>query len=228
MSASAQAMIGGSYELFEAVVVDEAEPGRLTVRTAEDAALIEARNAVLGYRPTEGDRVVCTPSGRGLAYVTGVLVTHAHGPELRAGGAVARVEDGRLVVRGEDDALLVSFDPEAGVARVVSAKVRIEAGEELVLEAPEVTVKAERLTHQVSDLVTEAVRVSTSADRWELRVNRLTERAQRAFRDVEGLFQTRAGSLRSIAREGLSLFSRRTSIRSEKDTAIDGERVFLG
>ena len=46
----------------------------------------------------------------------------------------------------------------------------------------------------------EAVRISTSADRWELHVNKLTERARTAFRDVEGLFQTRAGSLRSIAR----------------------------
>jgi hypothetical protein len=227
MSAPAQIVLPHGLPLFEAVVVDVADPGRLTIRTAEDAAIVEARNAVLGYQPTAGDRVLCAPSGR-VAYVTGVLVASATSAELRAGDAVARVEDGKLVVRGEDGALLVTFDPGTGIARVSSAEVRIEASERLVLASPEVTVEAEKLTHRVTDLVTEAVRISTSADRLDVRVNKLTERAKTAFRDVEDLLQTRAGTLRSIAREGMALFAKRTSIRSEKDTAIDGERVFLG
>lgn len=48
------------------------------------------------------------------------------------------------------------------------------------------------------------------------------------FRDVQALLQTRAGTVRSIAREGMSLFADRTTIRSKKDTAVDGERVLLG
>lgn len=216
-----------SAELFEAVVVAETDPGRIALRRAEDGLLVEGRNAVLGYRPSEGDRVVCSAGARTI-YVTGVLVAPPQPLELRAGDVSARVEEGRIVVRAESGAVLVSYDPAQRTARLESGVLALEASERIALKAPEVTVEAERLTQKVADLVTEAERIATSADRWELRVNRLTERAKNAFRDVEALMQTRAGTLRSIAREGMSLFARRTSIRSEKDTAIDGERVFLG
>lgn len=213
---------------FEAVIVAETDPGRVSLRRSDDAGVHEARNAVLGYRPSAGDRVLCTEGARGV-YVTGVLVASV-ATELRVAGASAQVEAGRIVIRDEGGTVLVSHDPAAGVTRVSASQttLAIEATERLELKAKEVSVEAERLTHRVADLVTDAERISTSADRWELRVNRLTERAKNAFRDVECLLQTRAGTLRSIAREGMSLFARRTSIRSEKDTAIDGERVLLG
>ncbi len=216
-------------DLFEAVVIEESDPGRVRVRRTDDASVHEARNAAAGYRPSAGDRVVCIAGLRG-AYVTGVLVAGPRAVELRAGDASARVEEGRIVVRGDEGELLLSYDPEGRVARVSTSRaaLAIEASERLDLEAKEITMVAERLTQRVADLVTDAERVSTSADRWELHVNRLTERAKNAFRDVEALLQTRAGTLRSIAREGMSLFARRTSISSEKDTAIDGERVLLG
>ena len=89
-------------------------------------------------------------------------------------------------------------------------------------------IEADRLLQTVRDLVTEAERVSTSTGRWDLRAQRITERARDVFRDVESLLQTRAGTIRSIARAGMSLFANRTSIRSKKDTAVDGERVLLG
>jgi hypothetical protein len=216
-------------EVFEAIVIGDAEPGRVSLRRPDDPRACEARNAVIGYTPTAGDRVVCVAGGRGV-YVTGVLVAAPQKPpELRVGDARALVEEGRIVVRDESGALIVSYDPTLGVARVAGATVlALEAADRLELKSKEITVDAERLTQRVGDLVTEADRVATSADRWDLRVNKLTERAKNAFRDVEALFQTRAGTLRSIAREGMSLFADRTSIRSKKDTALDGERVLLG
>ncbi|MCB9598620.1 MAG: DUF3540 domain-containing protein [Sandaracinaceae bacterium] len=216
-------------ELFEALIVEVIEPGRLSLRRPDVARVVEARVALVGYRPTAGDRVLCVANDR-AAYVTGVLVAGETSPEPSPSGARATVEDGNIVVRAEDGVLLLSFDPVSGVTRVRSQTtvLSIEATEKLELKAPDVCVEAERFTSRVGDLVTEAHRVSTSADRWELRANRIVERAKNAFLDVDGMLQTRAGTLRSIAREGMSLFARRTSVRSEKDTSIDGQRVLLG
>ncbi len=216
-------------EVFEAIVIADADRGRVSLRRPDEPRAYEARNAVIGYTPTAGDRVVCVAGARGV-YVTGVLVAPPQEPvELRAGDARALVEEGRIVLRGSDGELIVSYDPALGVARVAGAAVlELEATERLELKSKTITLDAESLTQRVGDLITEADRIATSADRWDLRVNKLTERAKNAFRDVEALFQTRAGTLRSIAREGMSLFANRTSIRSKKDTAVDGERVLLG
>jgi hypothetical protein len=213
-------------EVFEALVVEVHEHGRVSLRRADGAGTaFEARSAVHGYCATSGDRVLCTAGSRGV-YVTGVLM--APPPELRAGGARAAVEAGELVVRGADGTIVLRYDAETGVIRVSSANTVIEATDRLELKGKEVSVEAERLVQRVGALVTEAESIATSVDRWELRANRITERARNVFRDVEALLQTRAGTLRSIAREGMSLFANRTTIRSKKDTAVDGERVLLG
>lgn len=221
-------------ELYEAVVAG-VEDGRVSARRADRGGLrVEARNAVHGYRPRTGDRVLCTERD-GAVYVTGVLVAAPaevpaeHGV-LACGEATARVEEGELVVRAADGTLLVSFDPSSGVTRVSAQQtvLSIEAAERLELKAPEVRVDAERLVQHVRHLVTEAEQIATSTARWDLRAGQITERARNVFRDVRDLVQTRAGTVRSIAREGMSLFAQRTSIRSKKDTAIDGERVLLG
>ncbi len=216
-----------TIEVFEALVIEAHEHGRVALRIAHQpgASAIEARSAIHGYRAASGDRVLCTRGARGV-YVTGVLMAPA--PVIRAGGASAEIEGGEIVIRGADGSVVVRYDAETGVTRVHAESTVVEGMERLELKAKEVSVTAERLVQRVGAVVTEADSVATSADRWELRANRITERARNVFRDVEALLQTRAGTLRSIAREGLSLFANRTSIRSKKDTAIDGERVLLG
>ncbi len=226
-SARAHGDAAPSREIFEALVVEAHESGRVTLRRADGApATMEARCAVHGYAAAAGDRVLCTAAERGT-YVTGVLLS---APQLRAGETCARIEDGALVLRAADGAHILRHDPAAGVTHVSSERtvLSIESAERLELRAKEVSVEAERLVKRVGALVTEAEQVATSVDRWELRANRITERARNVFRDVEALLQTRAGTVRTIARAGLSLFANRTSIRSKKDTAIDGERVLLG
>lgn len=214
-------------EVFEALVVEVHDHGRVTLRSAHapTGVAMEARVAVHGYSPSCGDRVLCTAGARG-SYVTGVLM--APSPELRTGDACVRVEDGELVIRGADGTVILRYDAESRVTRVCSEHTVIEGTERLELKAKEVSVDAERLVQRVRALVTEAESVATSTDRWELRANRISERARNVFRDVQALLQTRAGTVRSIAREGMSLFADRTTIRSKKDTAVDGERVLLG
>lgn len=216
----------GGHAPFEARVTAVHEHGRVLLRRADGATTpLEARCAVYGYQPTVGDRVLCAESDRAV-YVTGVLM--APTPELRLGRTSARIEHGEIVLRGVDGALILRHDVDAGVTRVCSDHTVVEASERLDLTAKEIHLDAERLVQRVTELVTEAESIATSADRWQLRANRIHERARNVFRDVESLLQTRAGTLRSIAREGMSLFARRTSIRSKKDTTVDGERVLLG
>jgi len=227
MSQPSSDEIFSAAELFEAVV-QAVEDGRLEVRHADrGGARLEARNAVHGYAPSEGDRVLCAGRG-GAIYVTGVLM--APPPTLPLGDATARVESGQLVIRGEDGELVLSFDPSSGETRLRAGRAALvlEAAERLSLRAPEVTVDAEQLTQRVGRLVTEADQIATSVQRWDLRAGKITERARDAFRDVKNLLQTRAGTVRTIARGGLSMFAARTHIRSKKDTAVDGERVLLG
>ena len=57
---------------------------------------------------------------------------------------------------------------------------------------------------------------------------RILERANNVFRTVEGVIDTRAGRLRSLARETTQVRSGATSITSKEDTFIDGRRVLLG
>lgn len=211
---------------FEAVVT-AAVDGSLEVRRADRQGRIEARNAVHGYAPTSGDRVLCTAHGD-TTYVTGVLV--AAPPALRLAGATARVEDGHLVVRADDGTIVVRFDPASGETRVRAdhSALTLEASERLELRAPDVTVEADRLIQRVGRLTTEAGQVSTSTQRWDLRAGQVTERARNVFRDVRDLLQTRAGTLRSIARGSVTLFGQRTTVRSKDDTSIDGARVLLG
>lgn len=230
MSQASSEGLLGIGELYEAVIAS-VEDGRVSARRADRTGLrIEARNAVHGYRPSPGDRVLCSEQGNAV-YVTGVLVAASNDrAELRCGDATARLEEGRLVLRAADGAVIVSFDPSSGVTRVSASDrvLSLDAAERLELKAPEVTIDADRLVQRVRHLVTEAEQVATSTARWDLHTVQLTERARNVFRDVSELLQTRAGTMRSIAREGMSFFAQRTSIRSKKDTAIDGERVLLG
>ncbi len=212
----------------EAVVLGVPEPGRVEVRLTDGGGMLTARIAVVGYDPHTGDRVLVLTNARGDGYVVGVLL--ASTPAARAGDVSVRVEGSEIGLYRDDGTLVLRYDAERGETVLASpgdlvleareGRVRI-AGAQLELTAAQIVQKTE-------SLVTEAGSIAFSTDRWELRANRLKERARDAFIDVENLMQTRAGQLRTIARRTMQLFAERTSIRSREDTAVDGKRVLLG
>ncbi|KYF76632.1 hypothetical protein BE11_41125 [Sorangium cellulosum] len=77
-------------------------------------------------------------------------------------------------------------------------------------------------------IATTAAHIAATAGRMEIQAERLIERARDAYREVDGLLQTRARRARSLIREAYQLVSERTSMVSKKETSIDGERVLLG
>lgn len=75
---------------------------------------------------------------------------------------------------------------------------------------------------------TTAEKIATNAERYEVVARRVVEKARDVFRTAAGLYEQRAGRQRSLVEGTLSMRSKRTTIVSEKDTAIDGEQVLLG
>lgn len=135
-------------------------------------------------------------------------------PTLRSvrtsGGASAEVDGERLVLRDTRGTIVVVYDAERGTAEIA-----VPTGD-LVLSAPngKITMKARE--------------VECEAGRIELRADRIFERARDLYRDVEGLLQTRADRVRTLATGAYQLFAKRVNVLAEEDAAVDGKRVLLG
>ena len=126
------------------------------------------------------------------------------------GGASAEADGERLVLRDPRGAIVVVYDAERGTAEIAAP-----AGD-LVLSAPK------------GKIALKALEVECEAGRIELRADRIFERARDLYRDVEGLIQTRAERVRTLATGAYQLFARRVNVLAEEDAAVDGKRVLLG
>jgi hypothetical protein len=135
-------------------------------------------------------------------------------PTLRAvhtpGGASAEVDGERLVLRDTRGAIVVVYDAERGTAEIAAPK------GDLLLSAPH------------GKIALRAQEVECEAGRIELRADRIFERARDIYRDVEGLLQTRAERVRTLATGAYQLFAKRVNVLAEEDAAVDGKRVLLG
>lgn len=127
-----------------------------------------------------------------------------------AGGASAEADGERLVVRDRRGAIVVVYDAERGTAEIV-----VPEGD-LVLGAPK------------GKIALRALEVECEAGRIELRADRIFERARDVYREVEGLIQTRAERVRTLARGAYYLFAKRVNVAAEEDASVDGKRVLLG
>jgi hypothetical protein len=126
------------------------------------------------------------------------------------GGASAEAHGERLVLRDPRGAIVVVYDAERGTAEIAAP-----AGD-LVLSAPKGKISLK------------ALEVECEAGRIELRADRIFERARDLYRDVEGLLQTRAERVRTLATGAYQLFAKRVNVLAEEDAAVDGKRVLLG
>lgn len=217
-----------------------------------DGCSVSARVAVLGYVPAVGDRVLV--HGRAWqCYVIGVLhaaqpcsvepctvqppSTHApaavvqpHAVHAADGARAVMVERG-IELRDREDRLLVRYDSESG-ALTLSAdadlnllaphgNILMQAGGTFNLSAQHTRLASPRLELESAD-------ADFAFGRIEVRGERLLSKLTDAFVEVERVAETRARRLRTLVETTLELVAQRTSIRSEKDTRIDGNRVLLG
>ncbi|MGK3995189.1 DUF3540 domain-containing protein [Sorangium sp. So ce1024] len=212
-----------------------AEGSTIAIRDASGAVAVtyDAATGAARVAAPAGDLTLAAPRGK-------VVVEAATDVELRArrdvwhragrrvaseagaagerGAAGAGGEAGAGGGRGEagEPGLVV----ERAAVRVSAAAVDVTS-ERASLHTTEATVLAERIA-------TTAAQIAATAGRIEIQAERLIERARDAYREVDGLLQTRARRARSLIREAYQLVSERTSMVSKKETSIDGERVLLG
>lgn len=132
-------------------------------------------------------------------------------PEVSTpGGASATVDGERIVVRNAGGAIVVVFDAERGTAEISAP-----AGD-LTLSAP-----SGRISLRAGEVVCEA-------GRFELRAERIVERAGDVYREIGGVLQTRAGRVRTLVSDVYHVLAKRARIAAEEDAAVDGKRVLLG
>ncbi|MCA9640020.1 MAG: DUF3540 domain-containing protein [Myxococcales bacterium] len=164
----------------------------------------------------------------------GVLHTSTHEDSLRVTsetGAYAERTGSTLALYDNAGRLLVNYDTQSGTLELratadlhlaaPAGSVRVSAGRRIELSAPEAELAGRQLS-----LRGDATQVDFG--RLELRGERLLTRVAEAFVDVERVAETRAKRLRTLVESTLELFAQRTSIRSEKDTRVDGKRILLG
>lgn len=253
---NAMTLPGGAWSVgaMEATIT-HVEPGHVIFRpTRGGCDEGRARVAVLGYAASVGDRVLVQPtSDANATYVIGVIhsasATSAQSSKTitTPHGARVTVEGDSVAIHSEAGALIASYDSATGELRLCAeGDLRLSAPHgRAILEGAqgiEVGGGQGRLTIQGGDAVIRSESTSIHADRvevearvsrwavaeWDLRAERVVERAKNVFRHVDGLLETRAKRLRTLVATTLELRGRRTTVISEKDTRIDGERVLLG
>lgn len=231
---------------FEAEVVAAGGDRAEVRRVGGPSSIVACRSAVPGYAPRAGDRVVVVPLAGGAA-ITGVLGVPA---AVRApSGAVAEVEGDAIVVRDPAGAIVARFDGStltltaasdvaiaapAGKITLDAREIDLRASSRAAISAPdvEVTARAASLHAGEASVAADAVRVvaeeiAHAVGRWEVRAERIVERAAEAYREAE-LAETHADRVRTIARAAFDVVAGRASILSDDDAVIDGKRVLLG
>jgi len=220
----------GAAGLFEAVVskLDEPKSGQLWVRRSvgelrevvggEQEGLLLAQLALVGpYTPALGDRVVVVGDDTGRAhYLLGVLERRHPAP--------VELTDGDLTIQA------------TGRVRLSSGKdLELEAGRAARLSAPQLEVASDAAELKTQQATVIAGRIATTAtmliqnvERLELQAERIMEKSRNVFREASELVQTRAGRIRTLVQGGYNLMSKRTSMVSDEETSIDGEKILLG
>ena len=194
----------------------EIEGGRLELRDAAGRLLVRYEDGHAEIAAPSGDLRLSAPEGR-------VVIESALDLALRSGRDV-NIE----VTRRFEVATPAAADSDATTRLTLD-------GKRAALHAPsvEVTSKSARLATSRATLLARSITVTAESlaqkvVKYELTAERLVEKTKDSFRDASDLAQTRAGRLRTIVKDVLSMHARRSVLISTDETSIDGKKVLLG
>ncbi|MGE3674761.1 MAG: DUF3540 domain-containing protein, partial [Polyangiaceae bacterium] len=145
-------------------------------------------------------------------------------------GARAVVCDDQLELVSSEGQLVACFNTTTGALTLHSmgdltllsaGKLKLRSSEAVELDAPVIRQRCKEF-----GLEAEEARLETT--RWQLRAQRILERSTDVYRRVERVYETRAETIRNVARHGLNFLAERASIISREETRVDGKRVLLG
>lgn len=150
--------------------------------------------------------------------------------EHRPGRSVVHAPEGDLAFAAEG---LLSLTGGQGVRidggpelHVTSRRTRLDT-DRLGAEVGEARVRARDASLVVGTLRTVAERVAERAETVERTAGRVIEKAREAYREVEGLSQTRAGRLRLVAERAFTVLSEQATLKAKDDVKIKGEKIYL-
>lgn len=199
-----------------AEVVGEA----LELRDATGALLVRYRNGSAEVHAPSGDLTLAAPHGRVRLSAALDVEIDAARDLVQRGGRDARLDAGRSVSCAAGTGEHRQLELRSGEATLEAAELRLRAGH-TELTSGRLTVVAHHISHTASVL-------AQNVERYELVAERLVEKTRHSMRDVAELLQTRAGRVRTVVRSTFALWSKRTTLRSQDDTSIDGRKVLLG
>ncbi|MHC4960134.1 MAG: DUF3540 domain-containing protein [Planctomycetota bacterium] len=160
---------------------------------------VDARWALPGLPlPAPGDEVVLT--GTNDLYVVGVITNGAR--------RITATRDSPVSVFDEEGELLFEYSGRR-------ARVRVRGDLELVSERGTVRIVGDRVELEARHTLTTTART-------------IVTRARNAYQAVEKLSQLVAGRMRTLVSGALQMKAKDTSIKSDRDTRIDGEQIHLG
>ena len=167
--------------------------------------------------PVEGDRVLLAIEERGDAFVLAVL-------ERPEGTRTTLALEGDVTLRASKR---LSLSAEETVDVVAGKSVRLAGG------AIELTALATRVSTHALTVVSEAAaaalgRVKLVAKSIDSMMDRLTQRAKRAFRFVEGTEQVRARHIDYAASEIANLRGETTVVTARDLVKVNGEQIHVG
>ena len=126
-----------------------------------------------------------------------------------------RAPDGRLLLEVDEDGAIALCVPRGDLElRAAEGRVRIEGAEGVEIRGPAVVVETAHLRRVVGLL--------------ETRARRIVERSRDAYRDIEGVSQTRAGQVRVVAKKTFRAVAERLRFRAKKDAKLQGDKIYLG
>jgi len=223
---------GGLYVVGVVRALREASAG---LRASDGtSATLEADDGaeVLRVRDPEGRLLVehRTADGTTVVQAGGDLALRTDGDlELAAQGAV-RVRAGTdLELEGQGDVRIVATDPDGEDASSFAMR-----GGRSELKTRRLGAKLDRADLSLAEanvvvgtMRTVATRVKQEAEVLEVQASRLVEKTQEAWRETEGLSQTRAGRLRLVAAGALQAIGEHTLLKAREGVKIKGEKIYL-
>ena len=211
---------------------------------------VSAHNAVPGWCPEPGERVLTVDDDGAEIFVIGVLgppagVASPVRVERTVEGARLTVEGGELEIAAERVRIAGAEGVELESERRVAAQVAGGEGEarsKLALEGDAaelsggvVSARAGRLALLAEEITAAAERADAHLSRLRARVGRseidaddIVERARSVIRVSSGLTQIEAGRLRWVSKDSLVALCRRAKLKASAVFAIDGDSIHLG
>ena len=180
-----------------------------------------AGRVIVEHRPSEGQSVVHTAGD--LAFVAdGDL-------DFAAKGAVRLRAGTDLELEGRGDVCIAASDVDGEEASSFAMR-----GGRAELKTRRMGVKLDRADLSLGEanlvvgtLRTVAKRVKQEAELFELQASRLVEKTQEAWRETEGLSQTRAGRMRLVATGAMQVIGEHTLLKAREGVKIKGDKIYL-